>query len=254
MKNRRQRAKQVRRRKVAQLAAYSRKYTVNNCTIPKVDEKDIIKKKVKWGTIDAVAGKSEWTIPKNGYTQTKRLRKKYKKKYYCKDGTIRKIVSRISDYNKFLQYEPIRMTQNRYKELLIAHKTAKWIRKHPRPIKQNDKEPDLFEQEFMAPWIEMYNKAVKHIREVVFSKRDKLPLTGRFEEKNATYMEKKVAEIVDEEREGDKINHLDPKKSPLLKKAQKKTNQIKAKHSNLVCTNLRDRKNKKGRIILPQAA
>ena len=249
--NSRERAKRVRRRKVAQLAAYSRRYTVNNCTIPKVDEKDIIKKKVKWGTIDAVAGISEWTIPKEGYPQTKSLRKKYKKKYYNRDKTLRKIISHESDWNQFKK-APIE--KKSYDDLLIEHKIAKWERKHPRPIKPNDKEPDLFEQEFMAPWKEAYDKAIEHIKEIVLFKRDKLPLTGRFEEKDATYMEKKVAEIVDKEREGDRINHLDPKKSPLLKKAQKKTNQVKAKHSNLVCTNLRDRRNKKGRIILPKAA
>ena len=65
MKNRRTRAKQVRQRKVAALAAYSKLHTVNNCTIPKVDEKDLVDKKVPWGTIKAVKGEAKWSIPKN---------------------------------------------------------------------------------------------------------------------------------------------------------------------------------------------
>ena len=238
------------------LAAKLHKETVINCTIPKPSGK-VIEKKVKWGTIAAVEGIAEWKIPKEGYPQVKMLRKKYKKKYWCKDGSVRKIVTHPSDWSTLQnggKHQPVKMTRDRYNELMIAHKTAKWLRKHPRPVKQDDKEPDLFEQEFMGPWREMYNKAVEHIREVVLSKRDKLPLTGRFQKSDTEFTEEKVAEIKDTENEGDKINHLDPKKSPLLKKAQKKTNQVKAKRSNLVCTNLRDRKNQKGRIILPRAA
>lgn len=251
--NSRIRAKKVRRRKVAQLAAYSRQHTVNNCTIPSPVGK-VIQKKVKWGTIDVVEGKVEWKIPKEGYPRTKSLCKRYKKKYRCDDGTIRKVVTHPSDYTKFPDHTYKPMSRERYNKALISHKTNKWIRKNPRPIPQNDKEPDLFEQEFMAPWKEAYNKAIEHIREVVLSKRDKLPLTGRFQKSDTEFVEEKVATIKDTDGEGNKINHLDPKKSPLLKKAQKKTNQVKAKRSNLVCTNLRDKKNQKGRIILPRAA
>ena len=233
--NSRERTKRVRRRKVAQLAAYSRRHSVNNCTIPKITN----------------GGTGEWNIPKEGYSQTKSLRKKYKKKYYNKDGTLRKIISHESDWNQFKK-APIE--KKSYDDLLIEHKVAKWERKHPRPIKPNDKEPDLFEQEFMAPWKMELMKAIDHIREVVLSKRDKLPLTGRFQQSDNEFVEEKVAEIKDKEGEGNKINQLDPKKSPLLKKAQKKTNQIKTKRSNLVCTNLRDKRNQRGRIILPKAA
>ena len=238
MKNSRERAKQVRRRKVAQLAAYSRRHTVNNCTIPNI----------------AIKGTGKWNIPQEGYLQAKSLRKKYKKKYYNKDGTIRKTVTHSSDWNKFPSHIIPHITKKRCQELLIEEKTKKWINKNPCPIKPDDKQQDLFEQEFMTPWKEAFNKAVEHIREVVLSKCDKLPLTGRFQKSDTEFVEEKVADIKDTEREGDKINQLDPKKSSLLKKAQKKTNQVKAKRSNLVCTNLRDRKNKRGRIILPKAA
>lgn len=256
MKNRRERAKQVRRRKVAQLAAYSRQHTVSNCTIPNPTGK-IIQKKVKWGTIEAVEGKTEWKIPKEGYPRTKSLRKRYKKKYWTKDGSIRRIIEHASDWNMLQNkgnHQPIKMTRERYDELLIEHKKAKWLRKHPCPIKQNDKEPDLFEQAFMSHWKRMFDRAIEHIREVVLFKRDKLPLTGRFQKSDTEFMEEKVADIKDTEGEGNKINHLDPEKSPLLKKAQKKTNQVKAKRPNLVCTNLRDKKKQKGRIILPKVA
>lgn len=38
-----------------------------------------------------------------------------------------------------------------------------------------------------------------------------------------------------------------------MKAAYKETNKVKAKRSNLVCTNLKDHRKKKGRILLPNA-
>jgi hypothetical protein len=83
---------------------------------------------------------------------------------------------------------------------------------------------------------------------------DKLPLTGRFKKSDNEFVEEHVAEIKDKQSEGHDINSLDPKKSMLLKKAQKETDMVKAKRTNLVCTKLKDHKRQKGRILLPKAA
>ena len=145
----------IRRRKVANLATYSRRYTVNNCTIPAVDEKRIIKKEVPWGTIDAVKGTAEFKIPKDGFPQVKPLRKKYKKKYYFK-GTknIRKIISHPSDYDAFdmSKYTLPKMNHVEYMEKLVEHKTKKWEKNHPCPIKDDKNSPDLFEAEYLPKW------------------------------------------------------------------------------------------------------
>lgn len=244
MKNRRQRVKLVRRRKVAQLAAYSEKYSVNNNTIPEID------KKIIESTIDG------WNIPKEGFPQPKRLRKKYKKKYYCKGSwDVRIVITRDSDWKDFKD-RTFRPNKGRawYMEQIVQHKIAKWGRKNPCPVKQDQNPPDIFEQEYIVPWKAKREIALEHIRNFVVSMYDKLPLTGRFEKSENHYVEEPVAEIKDIDMEGHKINKLDPKKSKLLKVAQKKTNEIKAKRSNLVCTNLKDHKRQKGRIILPKAA
>jgi len=239
MRNCRIRAKQVLQRKVAKLASHSRKYSVRNCTIPKIEKE----------------GLGEWDIPEEGYPQPKLLRKKYKKKYYNKDGTLRKIISHKSDYDQF-QDQTFHPNKGRawYMEQVVQHKLAKWEKKNPCPVKVDQNPPDIFEEEYVIPWKAKRELALEHIRDFVVSIYDKLPLIGRFEKSNNNYIEEPVAEIKDINMEGHKINTLNPNKSKLLKIAQKKTNEVKQKRTNLICTNLRDHKRKKGRIILPKAA
>ena len=105
-------------------------------------------------------------------------------------------------------------------------------------------------------WKQLRETAKERFRDFVVSIYDPLPLTGRFviaKEGSATYAEEKVAEIKDIDGEGHRVNEL-PKDSKLIKKAQKITNETKAKRKNLVATNLKDHKRQKGRIILPEAA
>lgn len=135
-----------------------------------------------------------------------------------------------------------------YMEKLVEHKTAKWERKHPKPM-------DMFAEE-VEKWKQERETAIERIRDFVVSVYDRLLLTGRFvlnKENSATYQEEKIAEIKDINGEGHKINEL-PKDSKLMKKAQKIVDETKYKRNNLVCGNLRDHKHKTGRIILPQAA
>ena len=65
----------VRRRKVANLAAYSRQHTVRNCTIPKANKNDIIDIKYPWGVVKGTKG-GGWDIPKGGYSQPENLQKR----------------------------------------------------------------------------------------------------------------------------------------------------------------------------------
>ena len=244
----------VRRRKVAALAAYSLTHSVSNCTIPSVPESELIDKKVSFGTIKAVKGKAEWTIPKEGYPQPNSLRKKYKKKYYNKDGSIRKVVTHNSDYAQFPDHTFHRKGRAWFMEQMVQHKLAKWERKNPCPVKTDDNQPDLFEQEYVTPWKAEREVALERIRDFVVSMYDKLPLTGRFKKSENNYVEHQVAELKDRNGEGHHVNDLVPGKSKLLKDAQKKTDKAKAKNANLVCTNLKDHKRQKGRLVLPKAA
>ena len=244
----------VRRRKVVALAAYSRQFTVKNNVIPTVSSSsDLVEIEKHWGKILAVKGTIE--LKEQRHKQPKTLRKKYVKKYYCK-GThaIRKIVEHPSDFAQFPDRTFHPKGRSWYYEQLVQHKTAKWEKKHPCPIKENVNEPDLFEAQYLPKWKAERDAVIERFRDFVVSVYDKLILTGRFKQPNGSYKEELIAEIKDINGEGHKINDLNPDTSKLLKKAQEITDGIRAKNLNLVSTNLRDHKHAKGRIILPQAA
>ena len=199
------------------------------------------------------------------YPQPKNLRKKYKKKYYFKGSNdIRKWVGHPSDYTTytkalnvgdkvytegiFVNHTLPKMNKVQYMEKLVEHKLAKWERKNPAP--------EAMFVEDVEKWKQERENMKERFRDFVVSIYDKLHLTGRFvvaKENSTTYTEEKVAEIKDINGEGHRVNEL-PKDSPLIKKAQKITNETKAKRKNLVATNLKDHKKQKGRIILPEAA
>lgn len=244
----------VRRRKVANLAAFSRQFTVKNCTIPKANKDDIIDIKYPWGVVKGTKG-GDWNIPKEGYPQPKNLRKRIhgQKWIKYKDGTIelkkwdhpsefpnpqdyqKKLWKNLSKADKMKAYEEDKM--------------KKWERKHPKPCPTDD----LFKDEFIPIWEKEREEASKRIRDFVVSMFDKLPLTGRYKESDNKFTEKPVAELKDQNGDGHRVNELDSK-SKLLDKAQKVTNEEKRKNAKLVATNLKDHKRQKGRVILPKAA
>lgn len=258
---------------VNQLAAMSRKYTVSNNTIPKLglNGKNIITvwNEIRTTKYDTPVYGKMFEIDKDGHyhvierefdptplllshKQPKNLHKK--QKYWRTVGTTKQYVSRKSEYPDYLLPK---LNKVEYMEKLVEHKTAKWERKNPCPVYS----PDLFysREEFNKDeekWKQLRETMKERFRDFVVSIYDPLPLTGRFviaKENSATYQEEKVAELKDINGEGHKVNDL-PKDSKLIKKAQKVTNETKAKRPNLVATNLKDHKRQKGRIILPQAA
>lgn len=272
---------------VNQLASMSRLHSVNNCTtgaklktakidkdteIKVIEQNGVMYHRAGWkgifktlhiaGNLYTVSEKPDdlglhchlvepvsWSEKK--HPQPKNLRKKYKKKYYFKGTrTIRKIIEHPSDYAQFkdVPYTLPKMNKTQYMEKLVEHKLAKWERKNPAP--------EAMFVEDVEKWKQERENMRERFRDFVVSIYDKLYLTGRFvvaKENSATYMEEKVAEIKDINGEGHRVNEL-PKDSPLIKKAQKITNETKAKRKNLVATNLKDHKKQKGRIILPEAA
>lgn len=281
MKNRRERTKQVRQRKVAALAAYSRAHTVRNCTIPKVDDDRIVEYECPWNkerklqatkeTANRDANKwykEQRDAAKNNPDGKYKYKGKRKPWYYLDTRKTYRYETRHKswgDHTGFFKVpseasEMYNRTIFRPKgrawfmEQIVKHKTAKWEEKNPCPVKKDQNPPDIFEQEYLVPWKAKRDLAIERIRDFVISVYDKLPLTGRFQKSDNEYAEEKVAELKDKHIEGNKINELDPKTSPLLKKAKKITNKVKVKRTNLVCTNLKDHKKQKGRIILPEAA
>ena len=184
-----------------------------------------------------------WTIPEGGFKQPKNLRKKVAFWRTNKTGKIY-----LSYKSEYPDYTPHKMNKTEYCEKLVEHKLKKWERKNVCP--------EAMFTEDVEKWKQLRETMKERFRDFVVSIYDPLPLTGRFvvaKEGSAAYTEEKVADIKDIDGEGHRVNEL-PKDSKLMKKAQKITNETKAKRKNLVATNLKDHKRQKGRIILPEAA
>lgn len=230
--------KKVWRKKFAAIAARDRQFTVKN-----------VKKNI--GIDNTNREYCDWKLKKS--PQPKRLQHSWKRWVQVKDEVsglwTKKFVHHKSDYIPYnkLKDKP-KMNHVEYMEKLTQHKLAKWERKNPKPL-------DMFTEE-VEKWKQQRETAEERLRDFVVSIYDKLPLVGRFETKKdgmATYQEKKIADLKDENGDGHRVNEISID-SKLVKKAQQVTNKVHAKHANLICTNLKDHKRQKGRIILPQAA
>lgn len=265
----------VRRRKVANLAAYSRENIVKNSTIS--SSKDVFVnwengnlyertynvtkgedgKEVKEEVLTLYNPNYNWKNPEGGYPQPKPMMKKHVEWIYDKEAHVTRKV-RVASTFPTKKYEEIQKTlwKNLGKaakwEAYTQDKLKKWEKKHPKPCPDDD----LFKDEMIPAWEAEKEQALIRIRDFVVSMFDKLPLTGRFktsETGTEKYKEEKIAELKDINGDGHRVNELD-KDSKLLKKAQETVNKVHAKHANLVAGNLKDHKRKKGRMILPKAA
>ena len=242
----------VRRRKVANLAAYSRQHTVRNCTIPKADKNEIIDIKYNWGTVKGTKY-HPYTIPKEGYPQFKPMMKAHCERVYDKEArrTIKVHVAstfptkKYSDIQKSLWKNLGKAAKMKAYE---DEKMRKWERKHPKPCPDDD----LFKEEYIPLWEKEREEALIRIRDFVVSMFDRIPLTGRYKQTEQKFVEKPVTELKAKNGEGHKVNEL-TEKSKLLDKAQKITNNEKKKNPSLIATNLKDHKRKRGRVILPKA-
>lgn len=246
----------VRRRKVAALAAYSRQFSVNNNTIPKTDfnKKNVFTlwHEIRTTTYDTPVYGNMYEVDKDGHYHLIEIDRSWKPERHkqpkrlirCKKTRKREKRNDFVAFFKNYPYTLPKMNHTEYMEKLVEHKLAKWERKNPKPM-------DMFTED-VEKWNQLRENMKMHFRDVVISIYDKLPLIGRFKvgETNATYIEKKIAEIKDINGEGHQINNLN-KSSKLLKKAQKVTDQVHTRHAGLVSTNLKDHKRTKGRVILP---
>ena len=130
----------------------------------------------------------------------------------------------------------------------VQHKLQKWERKHPCPVKKGD----LFYSQQYPVWNAEKDSAEEHIRNLIVAKYDKLQLVGRFSSTNELFHEQEIAQIRDngETAKYGGVNNL-PETSKVMKTARIITNKVKAKRGNLICSNLKDHKKQRGRILLP---
>ena len=135
----------------------------------------------------------------------------------------------------------------------VQHKLHKWEQNHPCPVKKDD----LFYSQQYPIWEQEKQSAEERLRDLVINKyTNKLSLIGRFEIDDNKYEELEVAKIADKFSETVKaggVNNLSVE-SKVMRKAQYMTNITKKRHPKCVCTNLRDHKKQRGRILLPKIA
>ena len=223
---------------VNQLAAMSRKYTVNNTKkgiSPVVNHKricgDIPKDKLitnpltgnqfvmtnphsisgnygvtitgyDWVPVDEYKANNGLLWEYKKYPQPKCLRKKYKKKYYFKrTHTIRKIVEHPSDYTQFPNYPYTlpKLNKVEYMEKLVEHKTKKWEHKNPCPA-------EMFTED-VEKWKHLRETMKERFRDFVVSIYDPLIIMGnRVNVKKQKIDANKIAEVKDVDGKGHDVS------------------------------------------------
>lgn len=180
---------------------------------------------------------------------------------FCKKHSI-KGIKRKKPWYLLLKRDSIKIESSRkdkkinHTELMegyVQHKLKKWEAKNPCPVEKDD----LFYEQQYPEWAAKRQKAEEYLRDVVINKyTNKLSLIGRFEIDDNKYEEFEVAKIADKFSETIKaggVNNLSVE-SKVMRKAQHMTNITKKRHPKCVCTNLRDHKKQRGRILLPKIA
>lgn len=159
----------------------------------------------------------------------------------------KKITNVKIDHAKYI-IKPLTRTQlMRGYEL---HKLEKWEKRNPNPIDKYS--PSLFDQEFQNEWEIMRENAIEHIRDMIVSRYDKLPVYAKFE--GSSGYDKKIAMIRDIDGTGHRINDVNIEDSKTLQLAQKVANQVYATNPKLVAIQVMDHLRKRGRLILPKVA
>lgn len=220
---------------------------------------------------EAISTSGNGTIPDKGFITAYQTRKyewleEFNKHHgttseFCKEHGI-KGLKRKRPWYVLLKRDSVAIESSKkvkklnHTELMegyVQHKLQKWEQKHPCPVEKDD----LFYAQQYPIWEQEKQSAEERLRDLVINKyTNKLLLVGRFETSESKYEEHEVAKIVDKFGEVVKsggVNKLSVK-SKVMRKAQHITNITKKKHPKCVCTNLRDRKKQRGRILLPKIA
>lgn len=220
---------------------------------------------------EAISTNGNGTIPDKGFITAYQTRKyewleEFNKHHgttseFCKEHGI-KGLKRKRPWYVLLKRDSVAIESSKkvkklnHTELMegyVQHKLQKWEQKHPCPVEKDD----LFYAQQYPIWEQEKQSAEERLRDLVINKyTNKLLLVGRFETSESKYEEHEVAKIVDKFGEAVKsggVNNLSVD-SKVMRKAQHMTNITKKKHPKCVCTNLRDHKKQRGRILLPKIA
>lgn len=144
-----------------------------------------------------------------------------------------------------------KMTHEKYKELLVDAKLKDWEKKHPRPIPKDDAQRDLFEAQFMVPWVDEHTKERERLIEFVNNIGNRAKVFARYDgdkDYSTRVMSLKSDGCTFMKKEG-KFTNYD---SPNIRKVQRAADSIKENNPKLIALKIVDREQEC--IIVPKIA
>ena len=262
----------VRRRKVAHIAAISRKSTVKNCTIPaKVANPTPYNDKTideAYSWYDKIRNERIEYLKKHFSGKKDRNPRKHNKRpwFLLTKGKCYNYESRAMSYGMCTDYfrvpseteilnkknTPKKLNRTEFMEALVQAKLKDWEKKNPCPIKEGGNTKDLFEGQFLPQWKKAREEALEHLRDVVVSMYHKLKVVGNKVDYSKGKMKPEVvAEIKDEDMKGHHVTHPELKTTDkLYKKATIAAQNAMDKDSAIVDADLLNHKETEKRTLI----
>lgn len=176
-----------------------------NCCIPagSIENNPYVTTKVEDGkkvhyiewNLDALESyreiKAQWQKYNRKHFSVKYGRKPW---YMMTTGKQRNYEERTESYGQAVQYYPVpseakkfhdknivhHMTHKEYLDRLIQAKLDDWVKKNPRPIKKDSDVQDMFESQFMVPWVQRHTEAREKIMQFVHNIGTKVQVFARY--------------------------------------------------------------------------
>lgn len=143
-----------------------------------------------------------------------------------------------------------KMTHEEYKQRLIDAKLSDWVKKHPRPIPKDDAQKDLFEAQFMVPWVAEHTQARENIVKFVDNIGNRATVYARYEGDDG--YPTKVMEL---KSDGKKLisdnGNFANMESTVVRKVQRAANSLHKKNPKLIALKIVDNQEL---IVIPKAA
>lgn len=218
----------VRRRKVAHIAAISRRSTVNNCTIPAKVNNPIpyndktINAAYEW--YDKIHEERIAYLKKYFSGKKQRCRYRHKKRpwYMLTKGKCYNYEQRAMSYGMCTDYFPVpsetkvlnqknktkKLNRTEYMEARVQYKLKQWEVENPCPVNTDGSTKDLFEEQYLPQWKKAREEAEEHIRDLVVSMYHKLKIVGNKVDYSKGKMHPEViATVKDEDMKGHHVVH-----------------------------------------------
>lgn len=147
-----------------------------------------------------------------------------------------------------------KMTHEEYKERLIEAKLADWVKKNPRPVPKNDAQKDLFEAQFMVPWVQAHTEAREKIVKFVENIGNRVKVFARYERDTGPNMyPTKIMELRSDGKPLiEKSGYYNNQDSSVVRKVQRAANALSKQDPSLIALKIVDMDHEL--IVVPKAA